>query len=69
VTASTPDAYTVIRRVLGEGFCTGNEAIVGELFPPDQAGHQFGLTGTGAVAIQHVKDAIATVHSIAPDLA
>jgi hypothetical protein len=31
MTASTPDAYTVIRRVFDEGFCTGNEAIVDEL--------------------------------------
>jgi hypothetical protein len=47
----------------------GNKAISGELFSPDLAGHQFGLTGTGAAAIQHATDAIASAYSIAPGLA
>jgi len=60
-------AYEVMRRVFEEGFATGNADVVDELFAPDLVEHQFGLTGTGADAIQHVKDAIRNVHEIMPE--
>jgi len=59
---------TVIQRIFDEGFCTGEVSVVDELFSPELVEHQFGLTGTGAEAIQHVKDAMINVHTIMPDM-
>ena len=61
-------AYVVMRRVFEEGFATGDVDVVDELFSPDLVEHQFGLTGTGAAAIQHVKDAMRNVYEIMPDV-
>lgn len=69
VTASErSDAFTVMRRMLDEGFATGDVTVVDQLCSPDLVEHQFGLSGTGAEAIQHVKDAIRDVHSAVPDI-
>lgn len=62
------NALTVMQRVFDEGFSTGDGAVVDELFAPEFVEHQFGLAGSGAEAIEHVKAAIADVHKIAPDL-
>jgi predicted ester cyclase len=61
-------ALRVLRRMLDEGFSTGDDAIVDELCSPDLIEHQFGLAGGGAAAIEHVKAAIRDVHAAAPDL-
>lgn len=61
-------AFTVMRRILEEGFATGNTDIVDELCSPDLVEHQFGLAGTGANAIQNLKGAIVAVHTATPDL-
>ena len=61
-------AFTTLRRVLDEGFATGNADIVDELFSPDLIEHQFGMSGTGAEAIAHVKAAIRQVHETVPDM-
>jgi len=61
-------AYTVMRRMFEEGFATGDTAVVDELCAPDLVEHQFGMAGVGAEAIQHVKDGIRDVHTMAPDL-
>jgi predicted ester cyclase len=61
-------AYTAMRRMFEEGFATGGTAVVDELCAPDLVEHQFGMAGVGAEAIQHVKDAIRDVHTMAPDL-
>src|SRR3954466_12415509 len=65
-TAAGPLA--VLERILTEGFATGNADIVDELCAPDLVEHQFGMAGTGAEAIAHVKDAIRQVHAAAPDM-
>jgi len=62
------EALTVMRRMFDEGFAAGNSAVVDELCSPDLVEHQFGLAGTGAVAVQHVKDAIRDVHGAVPDI-
>jgi predicted ester cyclase len=62
------DGLTVLRRMFEEGFATGNAAVVDELCSPELVEHQFGLAGTGAEAIQHVKDAIRDVHAAVPDI-
>ena len=61
-------ASTVMRRMFDEGFCTGDAAIVDDLCAPDLIEHQFGMAGTGADAIAHVKDAIRDVHTAFPDI-
>jgi predicted ester cyclase len=61
-------ALTVMRRMFDEGFAAGESAVVDELCSPDLVEHQFGLAGTGAEAIQHVKDAIRDVHTAIPDI-
>ena len=61
-------AYTVMRRMFEEGFATGDTAVVDELCAADLVEHQFGLAGAGPEAIQHVKDGIRDVHTMAPDL-
>jgi len=61
-------ASTVMRRMFDEGFSTGDAAIVDDLCAPDLIEHQFGMAGTGADAIAHVKDAIRDVHTAFPDI-
>lgn len=63
-----PESVEVLRRVLFEGFATGNTGIVDELFSPDLVEHQFGLGGRGAEALAHVKEAIRQVHEAMPDI-
>ena len=68
---TTPDrstAYRVLQRMFDEGFATGNVDIVDELCAPDLIEHQFGMAGTGAEAIAHVKEAIRQVHTAAPNM-
>jgi len=62
-------AYTVMRRIFDEGFATGDASVVDQLCSPDLIDHQFGLAGTGAEAITHVKAAIADVRAAVPDIA
>jgi predicted ester cyclase len=61
-------ATAVIRRIFDEGFATGDPGVVDELCSPDLVEHQFGLAGRGAVAVQHVKDAIRDVYAAVPDI-
>ena len=61
-------AFMVMQRMLDEGFAIGNADIVDELCAPDLIEHQFGMAGSGAEAIQHVKEAIRQVHVTTPDL-
>jgi predicted ester cyclase len=65
---STTDALSVLRRIFDEGFATGDGAVVDEVCAPDVVEHQFGLAGSGADAIAHVKAAIADVHRAVPDM-
>jgi predicted ester cyclase len=66
-TSGTP-ALHVLQRLLDEGFAVGNPAVVDELCSPDLVEHQFGLAGTGAQAIDHLKNAIRSLHTTIPDL-
>ena len=66
---ATTGARSVIQRMFDEGFATGDTAVVDELCSPDLVEHQFGLAGTGADAVQHVKDAIRDVHGAIPNVA
>jgi predicted ester cyclase len=66
-TAHSP-ARRVIERIFAEGFATGGTDVVDEVCSPDLVEHQFGLSGTGAQAIDHVKRAIVDVHRMAPDM-
>jgi predicted ester cyclase len=68
VASSATDALAVVRRIFDEGFATGDGTVVDEICGPDLVEHQFGLAGSGAEAIQHVKDAIADVHRMVPDM-
>jgi predicted ester cyclase len=61
-------AYTVMRRIFDEGFATGDGSVADQLCSPDLVDHQFGLAGTGAEAIRHLKAAIADVHRAVPDI-
>lgn len=63
-----PESVGVLRRILFEGFATGDTGIVDELCAPDLIEHQFGLEGRGAEAIAGVKEAIRQVHEAMPDL-
>ena len=63
-----PGALTVLRRMLDEGFATGDASVVDQLCSPGLIDHQFGLAGTGAEAIEHVKAAIRDVHAAIPDI-
>jgi len=63
------NALVVMQRMFDEGFATGDGAVVDELCSPDLVEHQFGLSGAGADAIQHVKDAMRDVHGAFPDIA
>jgi predicted ester cyclase len=66
--STTRSASTVLRRMFDEGFATGQTDVVDELCSPDLIEHQFGMAGTGADAIGHVKDAIRDVHTAIPDI-
>lgn len=68
-TPAETTALDVVRRIFDEGFSTGNTDIVDEVCSPDLVEHQFGLAGTGAEAIAHVKAAITDVHTAIPDAA
>lgn len=61
-------SLTVMHRIFDEGFATGDDAIVDELCSPDLVEHQFGLSGTGPEAVDHVKAAIRDVHAAFPDM-
>jgi len=60
-------AYKAMRRIFDEGFATGGTAVVDEVCSPGLIEHQFGLAGVGAEAIDHVKEAIRSVHALMPD--
>jgi predicted ester cyclase len=60
--------FTVLRRMFDEGFSTGNAGVVDDLCSPDLIEHEFGMAGTGADAVGHVKDAIRDVHTAIPDI-
>ncbi len=62
------DALLVMQRMFDEGFATGNGAVVDELCSPELVEHQFGTSGAGAEAVQHVKDAMRDVHGAVPDI-
>lgn len=62
------DALAVLRRIFDEGFATGDTSVVDALCSPDLVEHQFGLAGSGAAAIAHVKAAVADVHRAVPDI-
>jgi len=62
------NALVVMQRMFDEVFATGDGTVVDELCSPDLVEHQFGLAGTGAGAVQHVKDAISDVHGAIPDI-
>lgn len=68
-TAGPSAAFTVMRRIFDEGFATGSTDVVDEVCSPDLVEHQFGLAGTGPVAIDNVKAAIRDVHAAIPDIA
>jgi len=65
---SLPESVKVLRRILFEGFATGDTGIVDELCSADLVEHQFGLVGRGPEAIARVKEAIRQVHEAMPDL-
>lgn len=50
------------------GFEQGDDTVVDDLCAPHLVEHQFGLAGTGASAIEHVKQAIRDVHKMIPDI-
>lgn len=64
----TNDPVRVMKRMFEEGFATGDGAVADELCSPDMIDHQFGLAGTGAEAIEHVKAAMVDVHGAFPDI-
>lgn len=61
-------AYEVMQRMF-EGFATGDGSIADELCSPDLVEHQFGLSGSGTEAVEHVKAAMRDVHRAVPDIA
>jgi predicted ester cyclase len=65
---SATGALTLLRRIFDEGFSTGDGAVVDEVCSPDLVEHQFGLAGSGAEAIAHLKAGIADVHRGVPDM-
>lgn len=67
-TATTADPLTVMRRMFDEGFATGDATVVDAVCSPDLVTHQFGLAGSGAAAIEHVKAAVVDVHRAVPDI-
>lgn len=67
-TEAATGALHLMERMLDEGFASGRTEIVDELCSPDLIEHQFGLSGTGPVAITKVKKAMTDVHTAMPDL-
>lgn len=65
--SSATAARAVIQRML-EAFAAGDTTVVDQLCAPDLVEHQFGMAGTGAEAIAHVKAAIQDLHATIPDL-
>lgn len=63
-----PESVEVLRRILFEGFTTGDPGIVDELCSADLIEHQSGLEGRGPEAIARVKEALRQVHEALPDL-
>ena len=61
-------AVTVLVRMMIEGFGAGNPDVVEELLSPNAIEHQFGLAGSGADAVAHVKAAVVDVHRSFPDM-
>jgi predicted ester cyclase len=57
-----------LRRIIEEGFGSGDTSVVDEVCSPDLVEHQFGLAGTGEEAIEHLKAAIRDVHAMVPDM-
>ena len=68
-TDRTSAAADVLRRILEEGFATGDTTVVDQVCSPELVEHQFGVAGTGAQAIAHLKAAIRDVHAATPDIA
>ena len=68
-TRTESQALAVMRRMLDEGFATGDTTVVDDVCSPELVEHQFGLAGDGSDAIAHVKAAIADVHASVPDMA
>ena len=60
-------AFLAMQRMFDEGFATGGTAVVDEVCSPDLVEHQFGIAGSGAEAVAHVKAAIQDVHRAIPD--
>lgn len=67
-TTNETSALTVVRRLLDEGFATGDASIVDELCSVDVVEHQFGLSGSGEEARDKIRQAIRDVHAMSPDL-
>ena len=63
-----PAVVATLRRIFDEGFATGDASVVDEVCSPDLVEHQFGLSGHGEQAIEHVKAAIRDVHNAVPDI-
>jgi predicted ester cyclase len=61
-------ALRVLERMLHEGFAAGRTEVVDELCSPDLVEHQFGLSGTGAEALDKIRKGMADVHAAMPDL-
>jgi predicted ester cyclase len=61
-------ALRVLERMLHEGFAGGRAEVVDELCSPEMVEHQFGLSGTGAEALDKVKQGMVDVHAAMPDL-
>ena len=59
---------TVVRRIFVAGFGTGKTDVVDARWSTDLAKHQFDMNGSGAQALEHVKDAIRQVHAAMPDM-
>ncbi len=57
-----------LRRIIEEGFATGDTSVVDEVCSHDLVEHQFGLAGVGADAIRNLKAAIVDVHAMVPDI-
>jgi predicted ester cyclase len=68
VHAAEPAAVATLRRIFEEGFATGDDSVVDAVCSPDVIEHQFGLSGSGLEAIEHVKAAIRDVHQAVPDM-
>jgi predicted ester cyclase len=60
-------ALQIMRRMLQQGFASGDVTVVDELCAPDLIEHQFGLAGPGD-AREHVRAAMRDVHTAIPDL-